>query len=109
VSQILGVGQSIAPAKADMSKVSYVIGYQIGNGFKTKKIAINSSEFNSALESGLNGKQPKYTKEEMQQIMQEFKQEMMAKMAAEKAKSIEKAKVSDNVKKSNSPTPLESK
>lgn len=72
-------------AKVDMAKVSYTIGYEIGNGFHTQNIDLNTSAFNEALQAGLNGKDPKFTKEEMQTTMQAFQKEMMEK-AAEKQK-----------------------
>ena len=72
-------------AKVDMAKVSYTIGYEIGNGFHTQNIDLNTSAFNDALQAGLNGKDPKYTKKEMQTTMQAFQKEMMGK-AVEKQK-----------------------
>jgi FKBP-type peptidyl-prolyl cis-trans isomerase FklB len=74
-----------AKVKTDMAKVSYTIGYEIGNGFHTQNIDLNTNAFNDALQAGLSGKDPKYTKEEMQTTMQAFQKEMMEK-AVEKQK-----------------------
>lgn len=88
----------------DMSKVSYVIGYEIGNGFKQQNIEISPNVFLNALNTGISGNQSKYSKEDMEKTMQAFQKEMMEKALAKRTEVAKKNKVAsttyiDNVKK----------
>ncbi|MDO8954390.1 MAG: FKBP-type peptidyl-prolyl cis-trans isomerase [Gammaproteobacteria bacterium] len=71
--------------KTQMDKVSYSIGYDVGNNFKSQNIAINPSAFSDGLEAGVNGKQPAMTTADMQTTMQAFQQQMMEQMAQKQA------------------------
>jgi FKBP-type peptidyl-prolyl cis-trans isomerase FklB len=71
--------------KTQMDKVSYAIGYNVGNNFKTQNIDINASAFESGFEAGLQGKQPTMTQADMQSTLQNFQQQMMENMAKQQA------------------------
>ncbi|MDF2691471.1 MAG: mip [Gammaproteobacteria bacterium] len=71
--------------KSQMDKVSYAIGYDVGNNFKTQNISINASSFEAGFETGLQGKQPVMTPAQMQATLQDFQQQMMENMAQKQA------------------------
>jgi len=71
--------------KTQMDKVSYSIGYDVGNNFKTQHIAINASAFSDGLDAGLNGKQPAMSQADMQSTMQNYQQQMMEQLAQKQA------------------------
>merc|ERR1712151_634505 len=77
----------------DMSKVSYVIGYEIGNGFHQQDIQLNGNVFNTGLQTGINGEKSRYSKEDMEQTMQAFQKKMMEKALAKQTKIGEKNKL----------------
>ncbi len=79
-----------------MTKVSYIIGHEIGSGFKTQGVDLNSRAFKQGLNAGLKGKDAKYSKEVMQTTMQAFQKEMM-----EKAQAKQKEAGAMNLKKSD--------
>lgn len=80
-------------SSVDMSKVSYVIGYEIGNGFKKQNIKLNGDVFNQALQTGLNGKESKYSKDDMEKTMQAFQKKMMEKSIAKQTEMSETNKL----------------
>lgn len=85
-----------ADAKVDMSKVSYIIGYEMGKGFKTQNIDLNVSELNKGINAGLQGKDSAISQEDSKAIMQAFQQEMIKKAQEKlKAASTENLKSSD--------------
>lgn len=63
--------------KTEMDKVSYAIGYDIGNGFKTQGLAIESDQFESGFQAGLSGKTPAMTTADMQATLTQYQKEMM--------------------------------
>lgn len=83
----IGTGYALfgTSLNTQMDKVSYTIGYDIGNNFKTQGIAIDSSAFESGFETGLNGKQPAMSQADMQSTMATFQQQMMEQMAQKQA------------------------
>lgn len=68
--------------KTSMDKVSYSIGYQFGETIKEKGVGINNDLFISGFNSGTKGEKPALTKEQMQQVMQAFQEDMMKKAIA---------------------------
>ena len=84
---------SVNSNSVDMSKVSYVIGYEIGSGFQKQNIKLNGDVFNDALQTGLNGKESKYSKEDMEKTMQAFQKKMMEKAIEKQTKMSEKNKL----------------
>ena len=84
---------AVTSQQPNMNKVSYTIGYEIGHGFKSQNVDVDSSSLSSGLKDALAGTKSKYTKEQMQTIMQDFQKEMMA-------KAVDKQKVqgSENLK-----------
>ncbi|WP_119344145.1 FKBP-type peptidyl-prolyl cis-trans isomerase [Facilibium subflavum] len=71
--------QDSQPTKVDLNKVSYIIGYEMGKGFKSQNIALNVKELQSGIKTALAGKDSKISKEDAKQIMQAFQQEMIQK------------------------------
>lgn len=69
-------------ATVDMQQVSYIIGASIGRNIKMQGVELDIKAFNEGLQTGLSGAKPKLTDEEMQKIMQDFQQVMMANLAA---------------------------
>ena len=83
------------PAKVDVKEVSYIIGYEMGKGFKTQNIDLNTHQLNQGLEAGLDGKDSKISEQKSKEIMQAFQQEMIqkaqAKLKAEGAANLKSA------------------
>lgn len=67
--------------KTEMDKVSYAIGYDIGNGFKTQGLAIEPDPFHSGFQAGLSGKTPVMTTADMQATLTQYQKEMMQQAA----------------------------
>jgi FKBP-type peptidyl-prolyl cis-trans isomerase FklB len=63
----------------DTDKVSYSIGYDIGNNFKSQNINIETDQFEAGLKDGLNGKTPAMSPEQMQTTLMNFQKQMMQK------------------------------
>jgi len=76
---------SAAELKLDTSKnrISYTIGVNIGQDFKSQNMDVDPDVLLMGLKDVLSGKEPQLTDEEMMQEVQNFQQEMQAKMAAE--------------------------
>jgi FKBP-type peptidyl-prolyl cis-trans isomerase len=70
------------PAPVSMDKVSYFIGNNIGQNFKSQGIAIDIPALNEGIKAALSGEKPKYTQEELMTAMQAFEASMQAKAAA---------------------------
>ena len=65
------------------SRISYTIGVNIGQDFKSQKMDIDADVLLLGLKDSLAGKELQLTDEEMVQEIQNFQQEMQAKMVAE--------------------------
>ena len=76
--------------KPDMNKVSYTIGYEIGSGFKSQNIDVNTKTLTKGLKTGLSGDKPAYSEQEMERTMQAFQKEMMSKAVEAQEKKGEK-------------------
>lgn len=63
--------------KADINQVSYIIGYQLGDGFAKQNIQINSDQLIAGLKAGQTGATPSMTQQQMQDVMVAFQQQMM--------------------------------
>ena len=66
-----------------MSRISYTIGVNIGQDFKTQKMEVDADILLMGLKDSMTGKELRLTDEEMVNEIQAFQQEMQAKMAAE--------------------------
>ena len=64
------------------ARVSYALGLNIGHGFKTQGIDIQTDLFLKGLEDGLNEGQPLLTNEEMRTAMETLRAELEAKQRA---------------------------
>ena len=74
--------------KTEMDKVSYVIGAQVGQGFKTQGIEINVESLMRGIKDAMAGKELALSQDEMKKVMMSFQQRMVAKRAAEAAKNL---------------------
>ncbi|MCX7984871.1 MAG: FKBP-type peptidyl-prolyl cis-trans isomerase [Bacteroidetes bacterium] len=76
--------------KTDKEKVSYIIGQNIAKDFKSKQIDIDLQMLLKGIEDELGGKKGVLTEKEIEETMQKFQKEMVAK--------IEKKQKEENVK-----------
>ncbi|HEY5648397.1 MAG TPA: FKBP-type peptidyl-prolyl cis-trans isomerase, partial [Nitrospiria bacterium] len=60
-------------------KISYSIGFDIGSNFKKQEIEIDPDVFKKGIEDAIGGKDPQLTSEQMVEVLNSFRQEMMAK------------------------------
>jgi FKBP-type peptidyl-prolyl cis-trans isomerase FklB len=72
------------------SRISYTIGVNIGQDFKTQKMDVDTDVLLMGLKDSLAGKELRLTEEEMVAEIQTFQQEMQTKMAAEMEKAVAK-------------------
>lgn len=77
--------KAIQEPKLDTTKnrISYTIGVNIGQDFKTQKMDIDPEALLMGLQDSMADKELRLTEEEMVSEIQTFQQEMQAKMAAE--------------------------
>ncbi|MBI5676491.1 MAG: FKBP-type peptidyl-prolyl cis-trans isomerase [Nitrospirae bacterium] len=91
--------------KNKKDKESYVIGLDIGKNFKSQSIDIDPDILVKGIKDILSGKKPLMTDEEAQEVMTNFRKEMMAKQAervkeaGEKNKKEGEAFLAENKKK----------
>lgn len=85
---------SAAELKLDTPKnrISYTIGVNIGQDFKSQNMDVDPDLLLMGLKDTLSGKELQLTEEEMVQEIQNFQQEMQAKMAAEMEAMVTKNK-----------------
>ena len=87
------------------NRISYTIGVNIGQDFKTQNMDVDPDLLLMGLKDTLSGKELQLTEEEMVQEIQNFQQEMQAKLAAEmeqmatENKASGEAFLADNAKK----------
>jgi FKBP-type peptidyl-prolyl cis-trans isomerase FklB len=81
---LLFAGQTNAQAKKElktrMDSVSYAIGCNIGNSFKTQQIPVDVDLLAQAIKDVIAGKNVKMPDDKIQACLQSFQQEMSAKM-----------------------------
>ena len=81
----------------DMSKVSYLMGRNMGEQLEKSKISLDQESFTKGLQSALSGEKSEISDKDAQQIMQSFQKEMMEKMQkAEKEQADANLKLSNN-------------
>ena len=90
-----------APAPVSMDKVSYFIGNNIGQNFKSQGIAIDIAALNEGIKAALSGEKPKYTQEELMAAMTAFEASMQAKaaMRGQEAKAVGDKALAENGKR----------
>lgn len=69
--------------KNDKDKISYVLGQSIGGDFKRQGFEIDPDIFSQSFTDAFNGKEPKMSVGEMQQVVQQFQTSMQEKKHAE--------------------------
>lgn len=95
----------IKELKDQKEKVSYSIGLNIGNDFKTQGVEVDTNILLKGMTDALSGAQPMLTEEQIQETLTQLqkdmvaKQETMAKEAAEKNKTAGAAYLAENGKK----------
>lgn len=77
--------------ETEVQKVSYVIGSQIGTSIKADGIDIDLKTLIRGIEDAQAGRELAMTQEQMQQVMAAFREQMMAKVQAQRAEAGEKA------------------
>ncbi len=81
--------------KTSQDKLSYAMGAELGKGFKTHKVSVNTKLFSQGMQDALSGKKAQLTDKQIQQTLAKFQQQQMAKMeAAMKKVAATSAKVS---------------
>jgi len=90
-----------AKPSTDKEKLSYALGFQIGQGFKRDNFDIDTGAMSQAINDVLKGEAPQITVQEMRAAMQMAQENMMAKRNAEgdKAKTAGQAYLAANKKK----------
>jgi len=78
------VVDEMLPTKLD--KVSYAIGWDIGNSFVRSEISPNTEQVKAGMDAKLSGSEPLMTEEEMRTVIGEFREEQRT-AAAEKRKT----------------------
>ncbi|MBN1291096.1 MAG: FKBP-type peptidyl-prolyl cis-trans isomerase [Candidatus Latescibacteria bacterium] len=79
--------------KVDMSKVSYIIGSQIGENMRMNDLEISTGAFVRGLDDITNDKTPALTETEIADVMQKFQDDMRTKQEAEYKVAQEKNRV----------------
>ncbi len=69
--------------KNESDKVSYAIGVQMGQDFKQQGISINPAIFSQGLSDGVSGATPQLTAQQVQEVLMNFRKELIAKKQAE--------------------------
>jgi FKBP-type peptidyl-prolyl cis-trans isomerase FklB len=78
---------SSAPELKDLkSKISYLIGMNIGRQMKSENMDLDLQVFLAGMKDAMAGAKPALTEEQMQQVVQEFQAQGDAKMSAEAEK-----------------------
>lgn len=67
---------------SDIDKVSYSIGFDIGNNFKRQHIDINSQALEQGIKDAFGG-QSKMTEQQMKDVLNQFQKDLMAKRTTE--------------------------
>jgi FKBP-type peptidyl-prolyl cis-trans isomerase FklB len=70
---------------SEQDKLSYAMGYTTGQALVQHKIDLNVSAYSAGMKVGLSGKKPALTKEQMGQALQDFQQQQVKKMTAQRA------------------------
>ena len=73
-----------SPLKSQNDKVSYTIGYQIGQSFHEHGVNINQEHFKQGLKDGIHGGKTALTSQQMKEVMMKFQTQMVEKMQKEK-------------------------
>jgi FKBP-type peptidyl-prolyl cis-trans isomerase len=72
--------------KSDKAKLSYAIGQEIGQNFKTQGIDIDASALAMSVNDVVSGKKSQLTKDDLEKIQQNFQASRMEKMKADSEK-----------------------
>jgi FKBP-type peptidyl-prolyl cis-trans isomerase FklB len=90
--QSIPSGEYIPVSKTE--KLSYAIGLNFANQFKSQKIDISPEALYNAVKAVVNGTNPALSEDQMRTVLQEFENEMQEKMKSEMKKSAQ-----DNISK----------
>src|ERR1043166_7353275 len=78
--------------KNDVDKLSYSFGLNMGSNIKAQSIDVNADIICRGLQDGLGGKQPLMSPQEIQQVQDTFRKELVAKREARAKELKEKNK-----------------
>jgi len=88
-----------------IQKVSYVLGYQLGNGLHSESVEVSFDHILEGLTDGMQGK-GKYSPDEMKKVMQKFQQDIRAKgIERRNREAVENQKVADDFLAANKAEP----
>lgn len=73
------LAQQSAELKTQHDKVSYTIGIDIGNSLKSRGIEVDPEKLAQGIADAMAGRQPVLSDEEREQVMNAFREEMVAK------------------------------
>lgn len=73
------MGGKSVELKNDKQKISYTIGQQIGQSFKSQNIEVDLDVLNASINDVLKGEKSRMTEQEMQQTMMTMREQMMKK------------------------------
>lgn len=77
---------------SDKDKLSYSIGIDLGKNFKRQDIDVNPEVMVKGLQDGISGNKSLLTDEQMQDVLNKFQKELMAKKTADYKKQAEENK-----------------
>lgn len=91
-TSVMGVASAATALKTEDDKLSYSIGSDLGNSFKSQQIQIKPDVFLQGLTDAMGGKKPLLSKDEMKQTIQAFQKKLLMKRIAQYKKSADKNK-----------------
>ena len=82
---LMTIGSGVAMASThgnklstDQQKLSYTIGYDMGDNFKSQSINVDVQALSQGIEDGIKGQPTEMTKKQMQDTLLQFQKKMMA-------------------------------
>ena len=84
------ISQNNIKLDSQKTKVSYIIGYDIGKNMKRSNLELDYDTFLTGLKEAMNAKESRITQEDQQKIMTAFQDEMQKKQLEEAEKSKKK-------------------
>jgi FKBP-type peptidyl-prolyl cis-trans isomerase FklB len=85
--------QDASALKTQKDKVSYAIGLDIGRNMKKQEIDVDANLLSKGLKEGLSGEKPMLTEQELGEVMNAFRKDLMAKQQERQKVEQERQKV----------------
>lgn len=83
MAAVVSSAASAVDLKTDQDKVSYAIGYQMGQDFKQQAIPVTAATLAQGFSDGFSSAKPQMTTQQMQDTLNSFRQKMIAQKQAE--------------------------